>query len=132
MTDAQQASRPQRPAVVVFTQATLGLQSLAALFAVLALWGLERADAVEISPGLLWGGGLGLVLALGYATGQQRKPWGLWLGWFLQVPMLIAGVIEPAIAIIGVMFLAIWITALRLGGRIDRERAQRLENEAIS
>jgi hypothetical protein len=113
--------------VLVFCQATLGLQSLAALFAVLATWGLERADMVEISPALLWGGGLGLVLALGYATGQQRKPWGRWLGWFLQLPMLVAGFIVPAIAIIGVMFLAIWMTALRLGGRIDRERAERLE-----
>ena len=130
MTATHSVARPPRSAALVFTQATLGLQSLAALFAVLATFGLGRAGVVDIPAGLLWGGGLGLVLALGYATGQQRKPWGRWLGWFLQLPMLLAGLIVPAIAIIGVMFLGIWILALRLGGRIDRERAQRSEEEA--
>lgn len=117
--------RAQRPATLVFTQAVLALQACGALFAILVLWGLSRTGEVDAPVGVVWGGGTVLVVLLGYAAGQQRKGWGRWLGWVLQAPMLAAGLVEPAIAIIGAMFLALWITGLRLGGRIDRERAER-------
>ena len=119
--------RPQRSAQLIFRQAVLSLQAIAALFATLLVSGLARAGAVELTQGVIWTGGLMLMLWLGYAVGQQKKRWGLWLGWALQVPMIAAAVIDPAIAIIGVMFLGLWIMGLQLGGRIDRERAERLE-----
>ena len=122
-------ARPQRSATLVFTQAVLALQALAALFAVLVLWGLNRAGELDLPAWLLWGGGLGFVILLGYAAGKQGRRWGRWLGWVLQVPMLVAGLAESTIAVIGVMFLALWITGLRLGGRIDRERAERVAAE---
>ncbi|PKQ25071.1 MAG: DUF4233 domain-containing protein [Actinobacteria bacterium HGW-Actinobacteria-4] len=115
----------QRPATLVFTQTVLALQSLAALFATLVVFGLGRAGEFDLDPGLIWGVGLGLMVALGYASGQQRKRWGRQLGWVLQLPMLVAGVLVPAIALIGGMFLVLWVTGLRLGSRIDRERAER-------
>jgi len=123
----QPAQRPQRPAALVFTQAVLALQAFAALFATLLVSGLDKAGSVNVPAGVTWGGGLALVLLLGYAVGQQKKRWGRWLGWILQLPMLVGAVIEPAIAIIGVMFVGLWIMALRIGGRIDRERAERIE-----
>lgn len=124
--DAEPAGRPPRPATLVFTQAVLALQSLAALFATLLVSGLGKAGTVSVPAGVTWGAGLSLVVLLGYAAGQQKKRWGRWLGWILQLPMLVAAVIDPAIAIIGFMFLGLWIMALRIGGRIDRERAERL------
>ncbi len=105
----------------------LGLQAMGALFATTFVAGMSNAGAVDASAGAIWGLGLWLVVMLGYAAGQQKKRWGVWLGWVLQVPMIVGFLIDPAIAIIGVMFLALWITALRLGGRIDRERAERIE-----
>lgn len=120
-------ARPQRSARLIFTQAVLGLQGVAALFATLLASGLARAGAVDLTQGVIWTGGLGLMVWFFYAAGAQRKSWGVWMGWFLQLPLLLAGIIDPAIAIIGVMFLALWITALRLGGRIDRERAERAQ-----
>ncbi|WP_062377160.1 DUF4233 domain-containing protein [Demequina pelophila] len=125
-TDAPEPARPQRPARLTLTQSVLALQALGALFAVLVLWGLGRTDMVDVPAWLTWGGGLGLVVLLAFAAGRQDRRWGTWLGWALQAPMLVAGLIEPTIAIIGAMFLALWVTALRLGGRIDRERAERL------
>lgn len=122
----QPVARPQRPATLVFTQVTLLLQAFAAFFAVLALWGLARAEVVDVSPAALWGFGFGFVALLGYAAGQQATARGRTLGWALQLPMLVAGIVLPAIAIIGVVFLAIWILGLRLGSKIDRERAERL------
>ncbi len=125
MTSPAPARRPERPATLVFTQALLALQALAAIFAILLVFGLSRGGQVDAPGWLLWGCGIPFVLLLGYAAGQQSKRWGRWLGWALQVPMLAAVLVEPAVAIIGVIFLGLWITALRLGGRIDRERAER-------
>ncbi|WP_082098836.1 DUF4233 domain-containing protein [Demequina iriomotensis] len=115
--------RKKRSARLTFCQAVLALQSLAALFATLVLWGLDRAGEVSLPGGVLWGGGLGMVVLLAYAAGQQAKRWGLALGWALQVPMLLGGFIEPDIAVIGACFLLTWLAGVRLGGRIDRERA---------
>jgi hypothetical protein len=123
--DTPAPAKPQRPATLVFTQAVLMLQAFAALFATLVAWSFARNGLVDAAPGWMLGGGVALMLALGYASGQQKKRWGRVLGWILQVPMLIAGLIIPAIAVIGVVFLIIWIMGLRLGGRIDRERAER-------
>lgn len=123
---AQPAPKPQRPATLVFTQTTLLLEAFVALFAVLTLWGLARAGEVDVSPAALWGFGFGFVALLAWAAGQQAKPRGRAIGWVLQAPMILAGFVLPAIAVIGIVFLAIWITGVRLGGRIDRERAERL------
>ncbi|MBC7297513.1 MAG: hypothetical protein H5T82_01275, partial [Demequina sp.] len=49
-----EAPRPQRPAIVVFTQTTLLLESLATFFAMLVTWGLGRADIVDVSAGSVW------------------------------------------------------------------------------
>lgn len=129
MSDATDSPPPaaprQRPATLVFTQSVLALQALAALFATLVVFGLGRAGEVSLPPGVVWGGGLALMLALGYAAGKQSTAWGRKLGWVLQVPMLAAGFIVPAIAIIGGMFVMLWIMGLRLGSKIDRERAER-------
>ncbi len=122
--------KPQRPASLVFAQATLALQALAAVFALLTVWGLSRAGQVEVPPGWMWGAGAALVLVLGYAAGQQQKPWGRPLGWLMQAPMICAGLIVPAVSVIGVVFLVVWATGVFLGAKIDRERAERAAAEA--
>ena len=119
------APKPPRSVALIFTQSTLLLEAVAAFCAVLATWGLQRVGQADISSGLLWGGGAALVLLLAWAAGQQKKRWGRWLGSALQVPMLVAGIVVPTIAVIGVVFLVIWLTAVRLGTRLDRERAER-------
>lgn len=118
-------SRPQRPARLVFTQAVLTLQGFAALFATLALGGLARGGAVDAPAALVWSGGLGLMAALLLAAGMQARPGGTVVGSVLQAPMLAAGLISLPVALVGGMFVMLWVTALRLGGRIDRERAER-------
>ncbi len=134
MTETQ--PRPQRSARLVFTQSVLALQAFVALFAALATFGLAKGDTLsDHSYGAVLAvmlGGFVLMVLLLLAAGVQKRPWGLWLGWVLQVPMLVAGLVVPAIAVIGAIFLALWITALRLGGRIDRERAERDEAAAAA
>lgn len=122
-----QPSRPQRPAVLVFTQAVLLLQGFVALFATLVLWSFARNGLITVEPWMALAGGLTLMVALLYASGKQAKRWGRIVGWLLQVPMLAAVFLEPAVAVIGAIFLILWIMALRIGSRIDRERKERDE-----
>ncbi|MFW2513648.1 DUF4233 domain-containing protein [Demequina sp. SO4-13] len=122
--------RPQRPATLVFTQSVLALQAFVALFATLVAWSFARNGLVEAPAGWVAGGGAALMVMLFYAAGKQKKRWGRALAWVLQVPMLVAGLLVPAIAALGVVFLMIWIMALRLGSRIDRERKERDEAAA--
>ncbi|WNM23468.1 DUF4233 domain-containing protein [Demequina capsici] len=127
MTETQ--PRRQRPATLVFTQAVLALQAFVALFAALTAFGLAKGDALNdhsyASVMAVVLGGFVLLALLLVAAGVQQRPWGRWLGWVLQAPMLIAGIVVPAIAAIGAVFLVLWIMALSIGGRIDRERAER-------
>lgn len=123
-------TRPQRPAVLVFTQAVLLLQAFVALFATLVLWSFAHNDFLEVNSWVVLGSGVVLMLALFYASGKQSKKWGRMLGWILQVPMLLAVFLEPAVAVMGVIFLILWIMALRIGSRIDRERKERDEAAA--
>lgn len=120
-----QPTRPQRPAVLVFTQAVLLLQAFVALFATLVLWSFSRNDYLDANQWVVISGGLLLMLALLYASGKQSQRWGRILGWVLQVPMLTAVFLEPAVAVMGAIFLILWLMALRLGSRIDRERKER-------
>lgn len=127
MTDSSvpQATKPPRPVLLTFTQSVLFLQAVAAFCALLATWGLQRVGIAEVSAGAMWGAGAAFILALVWAASRQRERWGRWVGWFLQLPMIVAGLVVPAIAVIGVVFLAIWITGVRLGTRLDAERAER-------
>lgn len=118
-------ARPQRPATLVFTQAVLALQAFVALFATLVSWSFAHNGILDAPAGLVAGTGIAVMLLLGYAAGQQKKRWGRPLGWILQVPMLVGGLLVPAIAILGLVFLGLWVMGLRLGGRIDRERKER-------
>ena len=121
----EQAPKPQRSALVVFTGSTLLLESLATFFAALVTWGLVRAEVVDASPGLVWVAGTALAAAFALASSRASQRWGRVLGWVLQVPLIAGGLVVPAIAVIGVIFLAIYALGVRWGARIDRERAQR-------
>jgi hypothetical protein len=112
-----------RSAALTLGQAILALESLAALFATSLVSGLARVADSSASRGAIWGVGLGVVAALALAAGTLGRPWGRGLGWALQAPMIAAAMISIPVAMVGVVFLGLWIAALRIGDRIDRERA---------
>ncbi|WP_062076534.1 DUF4233 domain-containing protein [Demequina globuliformis] len=137
MTDAQNPApqppaKKQRSALLIFCQATLLLEAFCALFATLLLWGLARGGMIDIPLPWLLGGGLVVVVLMAWASGQQAKSWGRPLGWAMQLPLLLGGFLDTAITIIGVVFLIVWIMGVRLGTRIDRERAERDEAAAAA
>ena len=49
----------------------------------------------------------------------MRKSIGIPLGWVLQVATLLTAFIAPLMLIAGLLFLALWITALVQGDKMD-------------
>lgn len=122
-------AKPPRSALVTFTQATLLFEAFATLFATLVLWGLGRGGQVSIDSGFVWGAGGVLAVLFMLASGAASRRAGRILGWVLHLPLIAAGVLEITIAVVGVMFLAVYALGVRLGSRIDRERAERAVTE---
>ena len=112
-------SRPKRPARPQFTQAVLVLEAFLVFFATMVAFGLRAAP-----PAVVWtlGGVTCLVLVL--LAGYMGRPGGYVAGSLAQVAVLGFGVLVPLMLFVGAVFVVLWVVALRLGGRIDRERAE--------
>ncbi len=127
--DAVQAEQPApkkpRSASLVFRQTVLLCEAFTMFFATLLGYGLVRGELIDATMTQILVGGLALTVLMGWASGVQKRSWGIWVGWAMQLPLLAAGVVDTAITIMGVVYLVVWIAGVRLGGRIDRERAER-------
>jgi len=121
----------RRSARHTFASTVLVLEALVVTFATLGAYGLRAAPAAVV-----WsvGGGLALVTMLLPAT--LRRPGGYLAGTVVQGLVLAGGVVLLAAPVdaggflagttlaVGAIFAALWVVALRLGGRIDREKAE--------
>lgn len=90
----------------------------------------QRQDAAVV---LLAGSGLAGLAVL--AAALLRSPVGIALGWAVQIACLLATPVVPAMGIIGVVFTALWVTALRQGRKMDaltRARAAGGDSAAAS
>lgn len=65
----------------------------------------------------------GLALACVVTAGLLRWRAGFLLGGVLQVLVIATGLWLPAMYFVGAVFALLWVLALRVGGRIERERA---------
>lgn len=114
------APGPLRSARRQFASTILVLEAFVVLFAALVAYGLRVA-----APEVLWGVGGALGLALVLVAGMLRWPGAYVAGSVLQVALLLTGVVVPTMFLVGGIFVVLWVVALRLGGRIDRERRER-------
>ena len=69
--------------------------------------------------------GTGLAVLSVVAAGLMRWPFGVTLGWVVQVLTLASALIVPAMIVVGLIFLAMWISFLIMGSRIDEAQADR-------
>ncbi|HYO17145.1 MAG TPA: DUF4233 domain-containing protein, partial [Dermatophilaceae bacterium] len=53
-----------------------------------------------------------------------RRPWGVTLGWVLQVATLACAFIVPLMLLVGLLFGALWLTALVQGHAMDEHTRQ--------
>lgn len=98
--------------------ATIGCQSLVLFFFALVAWGLSNSTGEGNKTVYLWTGVVLAVLCL-YASASMRKPFGITLGWMLQAATLLTAFVVPSMFFIGIIFLALWITALVQGDKMD-------------
>ena len=71
------------------------------------------------------GGGLAVcALLIGGVVGRPRMGWALWAGTVLQVLVIAAGVVVPAMYILGVIFAALWVTGIWLVRRHETPKPQ--------
>ena len=66
----------------------------------------------------------GLAILLVVAAGLVRRPHGVALGWAMQVLVLLAGILVPALAVLGLVFLGVWVVAIVYGAKGDRLAAE--------
>ena len=76
-------------------------------------------------------GGIGGALAvcallIGGVVGRPRMGWALWAGTVLQVLVIAAGVVVPAMYVLGVIFAALWVTGIWLARRHETPQAPAL------
>lgn len=103
----------------------LGSIVLAVESIIVMLATLVAANGGGVSnPALAYILGLALMIAMLLAIGTLRRPWGVAVGWILQVAMLAFGFVVPVMWIIGGVFAVLWFLAVRNGRRVDEFRAQ--------
>jgi Protein of unknown function (DUF4233) len=96
----------------------LALEALVVFFAALVaknFSGLSVASAV--------GGGAVLAVLCLVAAGLLRSRVGYLLGWLLQLVMILTGTVVPMMFGIGLLFAALWVVALVVGAKVEREQA---------
>ena len=110
----------------------IGSQGLAVFFGALVARAIAAAKPAASAgegshtPGtfLLVGSLLAVLCILD--AGLLRRPWGITLGWVLQVATLACAFIVPAMLLVGLLFGALWLTALVQGRRMD-EHTRRVD-----
>ncbi|MCL3860256.1 DUF4233 domain-containing protein [Actinotalea sp. K2] len=118
--DPSAVPRRKRSARHQFAATILVLEAFVVFFAALVAFGLRLAPT-----GVVWAVGGALALSLVLVAGMLRWPAGYVAGSVLQVAVLATGLAVPMMFVVGGIFVAMWVVALRLGGRIDRERRER-------
>ena len=58
-------------------------------------------------------------------AGLMRRPWGVTLGWVVQALTLLSALVVPAMLLVGLIFLALWVLCMLQGAKIDALQAQR-------
>jgi hypothetical protein len=70
------------------------------------------------------GGGLAVcALLLSAVVGRPGMGWALWAGSALQVLVIAAGAVVPAMYILGAIFAALWVTGMWLARRLQTPAA---------
>jgi FtsH-binding integral membrane protein len=121
--------KPKKPAKVQFTSTVLQLEAFVVLFAALALYGLrdssyERGPFAIASPTALWIVAGVLFVTLIVLSRMVARPGGYVAGSVAQVPVLAMGLLLPMMFLVAGIFVLMWVVSLRLGARVDRERAE--------
>lgn len=96
----------------------IGSQGLVVFFAGLVARALSAADGSHTAGSYLLMGSLLSVLCI-LDAGLLARPWGITLGWVMQIATLASAFIVPVMLLVGLLFAALWVTALVQGHKMD-------------
>lgn len=99
-------------------------QSIAVFFGALVARGTAVAGADARATAYLWVG-VGLAVLCVVAAGLMRTPYGVTLGWVVQVATFASAAVVPAMVGVGLIFLALWLGCLYQGPKAEALAAQR-------
>lgn len=128
MTDvAQPAPRRARGAAESLASIVLAFESVVAFLGGLVIYGLK---ALPESVPSWWGIVAGTVVAvlMVLTTRFVRYPWGIALGWVLQVIVALGALLVPSLAIVALIFGGMYGYATIKGAAIDRRNARLAAN----
>jgi hypothetical protein len=98
----------------------IGTQGLAVFFGALVARALAAAGGSNTSGSFLLIGSLLAVLCILDAA-LLRQPWGITVGWVLQIATLACAFIVPLMLLVGLLFGVLWLTALVQGRNMDED-----------
>jgi hypothetical protein len=110
----------------------LAAQGVVVFLGALVARGIASARGDATGSTWLWVGIALAVLCL-LAAGLMRRPWGVTLGWLIQLLTIASAVVVPMMLLVGLLFLVLWVGSLVLCARAEdqlaaaRERAERTQ-----
>jgi hypothetical protein len=108
----------------------LGMEAVVMLLAIVPAKVLEHVNGGVAAA---VGGGLGLIaLLLSGMVGRPGKGWALIVGSVFQVLVIAAGVLLPALYVIGAIFGALWVTGIWLARRLEQQLLERQRAAAVT
>ena len=136
VTDAQ-PGRPETPVIrakksakVQFTSTILLLEAFVVVFATFVLYGLRDVPAglpdsvPNLEPGVIWTIGASMFVTLVVLSRACGRPGGYVAGSVAQILVAAWTLVIPLMGVVALVFIGLWVASLRLGGRVDRERAE--------
>lgn len=102
----------------------LALEAILVFFVALTVFGLKILDA----PTVLIGAAV-LIVAMVFGGRTLRYPWGVWVGWALQLALIATGIVFPLMFAVGAGFVALWIFCFIRGRHIDAQIAETLQSD---
>jgi len=118
--------RRQRSLTETLLSITLGLEAGMLFFASLVVFGLNRFDPQWLA--LVYGAAFMVLLVL--VAGLQRWSWGVAVGAALQLALILTGLLEPMMYLVGAAFAALWVYCFVKGRQIDRQKAEWVASQA--
>ena len=101
----------------------IGTQGLAVFFGALVARSLAAVEGSHTSSSFLLIGSLLAVLCI-LDAGLLRRRWGISVGWVLQIATLTCVLIVPVMLLVGLLFGALWLTALVQGRNMDEHTSR--------
>jgi hypothetical protein len=110
--------RRERTATESLLSIVLILEAIVVFFVALTVYGLDQLPA-----GVALGGGAALIVLLAVDSRLVRSPVGVWLGWLLQVVLILLGLVTPVMWFVGAGFAGLWVFCFLKGRQLDRAKA---------